>query len=160
MLLLCLISHIICKSANNALGLIPRLEYFREHKKKSPCTARTFLRLSENLLNRQFRVKKANEKWFTEVAEERKLCLSAIPGFCDRCIRVSTHNFLVYKTFCKAVKVDPCVSPLSRNDIGPMDGVWGHSETRALIGRRFTGRNSSRRYCSTRRAQPGCPYAI
>ena len=86
---------------------------------------------AENLLNRQFRAEKPNEKWLTDVTEfkywegtqTKKLYLSAILDLYDR--RIVAHviserndNPLVFKTFEKAVTANPDVHPLFHSDRG------------------------------------------
>ena len=87
--------------------------------------------IAENLLNRQFRAEKPNEKWLTDVTEFKwyegitvhKLYLSAILDLYDRrivsfVISVRNDNPLVYKTFDKAVKANPDAHPLFHSDRG------------------------------------------
>lgn len=87
--------------------------------------------LAENLLDRQFRADKPNEKWLTDVTEFKwyegltvhKVYLSAILDLCDRrivsyVIGESNNIPLVYKTFDKAVAANPDAHPLFHSDRG------------------------------------------
>ena len=87
--------------------------------------------LAENVLNREFRAEKPNEKWLTDVTEfkwyengeKRKVYLSAILDLYDRrivsyVIRNSNDNPLVYDTFDAAVKANPDAHPLFHSDRG------------------------------------------
>ena len=87
--------------------------------------------LAENLLNRQFRADKPNEKWLTDVTEFRwyegmevhKLYLSAILDLYDRrivsyVVKERNDNALVFKTFDKAVQANPDAHPLFHSDRG------------------------------------------
>jgi len=87
--------------------------------------------VAENLLNRQFRSSRINEKWLTDVTEFKwyegfevhKVYLSAILDLCDRRIvafEISERNDnpLVFKTFDKAVKAYPDAHPLFHSDRG------------------------------------------
>ena len=97
------------------------------------CTrhAKNFQYLAENLLNRQFHLKKTNEKWLTDVTEFKwyegmkvhKLYLSAILDLCDRrivayAVSECNNNSLVFKTFDRAVKLNPDARPLFHSDRG------------------------------------------
>ena len=90
--------------------------------------------IAENVLNRQFRASKPNEKWLTDVTEFKwyegiaahKLYLSAILDLYDRRIVafvISEHNDnpLVFKTFDKAVKANPDAHPLFHSDYTEKD---------------------------------------
>lgn len=87
--------------------------------------------IAENLLDRQFRADKPNEKWLTDVTEFKwyegitahKIYLSAILDLYDRRIvsyvlSERNDNPLVYKTFDKAVKANPGAHPLFHSDRG------------------------------------------
>lgn len=87
--------------------------------------------LAENLLDRQFRAEKPNEKWLTDVTEFKwyegitvhKVYLSAILDLYDRRIVAyvigdRNDNPLVYKTFDKAAKANPGAHPLFHSDRG------------------------------------------
>ena len=97
------------------------------------CTrhAKNFQYLAENLLNRQFHLEKTNEKWLTDVTEFKwyegmkvhKLYLSAILDLCDRrivayAVSECNNNSLVFKTFDRAVKLNPDARPLFHSDRG------------------------------------------
>ena len=87
--------------------------------------------MAGNILNRQFRADKPNEKWLTDVTELRwydgvevhKLYLSAILDLYDRRIVsyvLSEHNDnpLVFKTLDKAIETNPDAHPLFHSDRG------------------------------------------
>ena len=87
--------------------------------------------IAENLLNRQFYSEKPNEKWLTDVTEFKwyegievhKLYLSAILDLCDRrivsyALSERNDNPLVFKTFDRAVKLNPDAHPLFHSDRG------------------------------------------
>lgn len=87
--------------------------------------------IAGNLLNRQFYSEKPNEKWLTDVTEFKwyegievhKLYLSAILDLCDRRIvsyvlSERNDNPLVFKTFDRAVKLNPDARPLFHSDRG------------------------------------------
>lgn len=87
--------------------------------------------IAENLLNRQFYSEKPNEKWLTDVTEFKwyegievhKLYLSAILDLCDRrivayAVSKRNDNPLVFKTFDRAVKLNPDAHPLFHSDRG------------------------------------------
>ena len=87
--------------------------------------------LAENLLNRQFHSEKPNEKWLTDVTEFKwyegievhKLYLSAILDLCDRrivayAVSERNDNPLVFKTFDRAVKLNPDARSLFHSDRG------------------------------------------
>ena len=84
--------------------------------------------ISENILNREFRSDKPNEKWLTDVSEFKygtgddekrgKIYLSVILDLCGKrpvAFEYSDHNDnpLVLNTFDKAVAANPGVTPLS-----------------------------------------------
>ena len=89
--------------------------------------------IAENVLNREFRADKLNEKWCTDVTEFKygtgdddkkgKLYLSAIIDLCDT-IPVSyvigdhNDNPLVMKTFDKALEARPGAAPIFHSDRG------------------------------------------
>ena len=85
--------------------------------------------LAENLLGRQFYADKPNEKWLTDVTEFKwyegievhKLYLSAILDLGDRrivsyALSERNDNPLVFKTFDRAVKLNPDARPLFHSD--------------------------------------------
>ena len=87
--------------------------------------------LAENVLDRDFRADRPNEKWLTDVtefkwyenAEKRKVYLSAILDLYDRrivayVIRDSNDNPLVYDTFDAALKAYPDAHPIFHSDRG------------------------------------------
>lgn len=87
--------------------------------------------IAENVLNRQFRAQKPNEKWLTDVTEFKwyggvevhKVYLSAILDLYDRrivsfVISDRNDNPLVFKTFDKAVKANPTAHPIFHSDRG------------------------------------------
>lgn len=83
---------------------------------------------AENILNREFRAAKPNQKWLTDVTEfklinGKKAYLSAILDLHDNSIVAhvldrSNNNPLVFETFDKAVAANPDVSPLFHSDRG------------------------------------------
>ena len=87
--------------------------------------------LAENVLDRDFRADRPNEKWLTDVTEfkwyengeKRKVYLSAILDLYDRrivayVIRDSNDNPLVYDTFDSAIKAYPDAHPIFHSDRG------------------------------------------
>ena len=87
--------------------------------------------LAENVLDRDFRADRPNEKWLTDVTEfkwyengeKRKVYLSAILDLYDRrivahVIRDSNDNPLVYDTFDAALKAYPDAHPIFHSDRG------------------------------------------
>ncbi len=83
---------------------------------------------AENILNRDFRADKLNEKWLTDVTELKygngqKLYLSAILDLKDKSIvsfsiGSSNNNKLVFDTFDLAVEKYPDAKPLFHSDRG------------------------------------------
>lgn len=87
--------------------------------------------IAENILNRNFKADKPNEKWLTDVTEfkyyvgdeKRKVYLSAILDLYDRRIVAyvigdSNNNPLVFDTFDKAVELNPDARPIFHSDRG------------------------------------------
>ncbi|MBR1461024.1 IS3 family transposase [bacterium] len=84
--------------------------------------------IAENILNRNFKASKVNEKWLTDVTEFKygngeKLYLSAILDLFDRRIVAYTigkhnNNALVFKNFDEAVKLNADAHPLFHSDRG------------------------------------------
>ena len=87
--------------------------------------------LADNLLNREFKADKPNQKWLTDVTEfkyyvgieVKKVYLSAILDLYDRrivsyVIRDTNDNLLVFDTFRAAVKANPDARPLFHSDRG------------------------------------------
>lgn len=88
--------------------------------------------VAENVLARNFKADKPNEKWVTDVTEFKyetsidhthKLYLSAILDLCDRrpvAFVIGNHNDnpLVFDTFDKALAVNPDAHPLFHSDRG------------------------------------------
>ena len=87
--------------------------------------------VAENLLDRNFKADKPNEKWVTDVTEFKwyegievhKVYLSAIMDLYDRRIVAyvvgdRNDNPLVFKTFDRAVKANPDAQPLFHSDRG------------------------------------------
>ncbi|MGL4798042.1 MAG: IS3 family transposase, partial [Cellulosilyticaceae bacterium] len=87
--------------------------------------------IAENVLNREFKADKPNEKWLTDVTEfkyyidgeKKKMYLSAIIDLYDR--RIVSHvlsdrndNALVFETFDLALQAAPDVTPLFHSDRG------------------------------------------
>ena len=98
-------------------------------KKKSKYQRSTPEISAENLLARDFSASAPNQKWVTDITEFRdrhsgkKLYLSAIIDLYDRSIvayEIShrNDNTLVFKTFEKAIIVNPGVTPLFHSDRG------------------------------------------
>lgn len=83
---------------------------------------------AENLLNREFTAKKANEKWLTDVTEfklnnGKKMYLSAILDLSDNYIvsyvlSTLNNNKLVFDTLDKAIIANPTAMPLFHSDRG------------------------------------------
>ena len=87
--------------------------------------------LADNLLNRDFKADKPNQKWLTDVTEfkyyvgieVKKVYLSAILDLYDRrivsyVIRDTNDNPLVFDTFRAAVEANPDAHPLFHSDRG------------------------------------------
>lgn len=84
---------------------------------------------AENKLGRNFYASAPNEKWSTDVTEfkipgtQKKLYLSAILDLYDRypvshVISCKNDNRLVFKTFDKAIAINPTAKPLFHSDRG------------------------------------------
>jgi len=83
---------------------------------------------AENVLNREFRADKPNQKWLTDVTEFKlangqKAYLSAILDLGDRSIvsyvlGQSNNNQLVFDTFDLAIAANPDANPLVHSDRG------------------------------------------
>ena len=114
----------ICRS----LGIKSTIKY-----KNEGCTVseKNPLHIAENILNRNFKADKPNEKWLTDVTEfkyyvgdeKRKVYLSAILDLYDRRIVAyvigdSNNNPLVFDTFDKAVELNPDAHPIFHSDRG------------------------------------------
>ena len=87
--------------------------------------------LADNLLNREFKADRPNQKWLTDVTEfkyyvgieVKKVYLSAILDLYDRrivsyVIRDTNDNPLVFDTFRAAIAANPDAHPLSHSDRG------------------------------------------
>ena len=87
--------------------------------------------LADNLLNREFKAAKPNQKWLTDVTEfkyyvgieVKKVYLSAILDLYDRrivsyVIRDTNDNPLVFDTFREAIAANPDAHPLCHSDRG------------------------------------------
>lgn len=84
--------------------------------------------IAKNKLNREFSASESNEKWLTDVTEfkygiGKKAYLSAILDIYDNSIIAyeighSNNNELVFRTFDKAIKVNPNARPLFHSDRG------------------------------------------
>lgn len=88
--------------------------------------------IAENILNREFRSDRINEKWVTDVTSFKyetsldhthKLYLSAILDLCDRrpvayVLSDRNDNAIVFDTFDMAVAANPDVHPLFHSDRG------------------------------------------
>jgi len=83
---------------------------------------------AQNILNRDFKADRPNEKWLTDVTEFKygngqKAYLSAILDLSDRRIVSyvfghSNNNQLVFDTFDKAVRLNPDAMPIFHSDRG------------------------------------------
>lgn len=87
--------------------------------------------IAENVLNREFKADKPDEKWLTDVTEfkyyiegeKKKIYLSAILDLYDRRIVAyvvgdRNDNALVFDTFDRAVQASPNANPLFHSDRG------------------------------------------
>lgn len=87
--------------------------------------------IAENVLNREFKADKPNEKWLTDVTEfkyyvsgeKKKLYLSAIIDLYDRrivsyVVSDRNDNALVFETFDLALQESPNANPLFHSDRG------------------------------------------
>lgn len=114
----------ICRS----LGIKSTIKY-----KNEGCTVseKNPQHIAENILNRNFKADKPDEKWLTDVTEfkyyvgdeKRKVYLSAILDLYDRRIVAyvigdSNNNPLVFDTFDKAVELNPDAHPIFHSDRG------------------------------------------
>ena len=84
---------------------------------------------AENILQRDFYATAPNQKWATDVTEfkvpgeKKKLYLSAIIDLYDRfpvsyIVSARNDNKLVFKTFDKAIALNPCAKPIFHSDRG------------------------------------------
>lgn len=97
-------------------------------KKKKNYTPSTPQITAENILNRNFKADKSNQKWLTDVTEFKltngqKTYLSAILDLGDKSIVSyvlghSNNNQLVFETFDLAVATNPDAKPLFHSDRG------------------------------------------
>ena len=98
-------------------------------KKKKKYASSTPEAVAENKLGRDFYASAPNEKWVTDVTEfkvpgeQKKLYLSAIIDLYDRypvayVISTRNDNGLVFKTFEKAIALNPDAKPLFHSDRG------------------------------------------
>ena len=98
-------------------------------KKKKKYATSTPESVAENKLGRDFYASVPNEKWVTDVTEfkvpgeQKKLYLSAILDLYDRypvayVISTKNDNRLVFKTFDKAISLNPDAKPLFHSDRG------------------------------------------
>ncbi|SFQ52630.1 Transposase InsO and inactivated derivatives [Lachnospiraceae bacterium XBB1006] len=98
-------------------------------KKKKKYLSSTPQAVAENILQRNFYATAPNQKWATDVTEfkvpgeKKKLYLSAIIDLYDRypvsyVISCRNDNRLVFKTFDKAIKVNPDAKPIFHSDRG------------------------------------------
>ena len=98
-------------------------------KKKKKYASSTPEAVAENKLGRDFYANAPNEKWVTDVTEfkvpgeQKKLYLSAILDLYDRypiayVIGTRNDNGLVFKTFDKAIALNPDAKPLFHSDRG------------------------------------------
>ena len=87
---------------------------------------------TQNILQRDFYATAPNQKWATDVTEfkvpgkKKKLYLSAIIDLYDRypvsyAVSARNDNKLVFKTFDKAIALNPCAKPIFHSD----RGFWG-----------------------------------
>jgi len=85
--------------------------------------------VKENILNRDFKAEKPNEKWLTDVTEfsihntKQKLYLSPILDLYDKSIieyklSFRNNNMLVFKMFDNAIKKFPNAKPIFHSDRG------------------------------------------
>lgn len=114
----------LCRILNIKSGIIGASDNHIYRKKQ-------YRYVAENLLKRDFRAEKPNEKWVTDVTEfkyfvngeKRKVYLSAILDLYDRrivaySIRNYNDNELVYDTLDKALEKEPDAHPLLHSDRG------------------------------------------
>ncbi len=98
-------------------------------KKKKKYVSSAPETVAENKLGRDFYASAPNEKWVTDVTEfkvpgeQKKLYLSAIIDLYDRypvayVISTRNDNSLVFKTFDKAISLNPNAKPLFHSDRG------------------------------------------
>lgn len=119
--------------SNHSLNYIYRLSDAYHIKaiirrKKPGYRRHTPEQIGENILSREFGSNNPNEKWLTDVTEfkisnGKKLYLSAIMDIYDNSIvsyelGLSNNNDLVFKTFNKAIKKYPTVTPTFHSDRG------------------------------------------
>lgn len=98
-------------------------------KKKKKYQSSTPQAVADNLLQRDFYATAPNQKWATDVTEfkvpgeNKKLYLSAIIDLYDRypvahVIGSRNDNHLVFKTFDKAIELNPNAKPIFHSDRG------------------------------------------
>ena len=98
-------------------------------KKKKKYTYSTPYESAENILQRDFYATAPNQKWATDVTElkvpgeKKKLYLSAIIDLYDRypvayVVSARNDNRLVFKTFDKAIALNPDAKPIFHSDRG------------------------------------------
>ena len=106
--------------------------------------------LADNLLNREFKADRPNQKWLTDVTEfkyyvgieVKKVYLSAILDLYDRrivsyVIRRAFHHMLTKAGMTQSMsRVAKCI------DNGPMEGFWGILKRERYYGIRFTDKAS------------------
>jgi len=110
---------------------------------------------AENVLNREFKAEKPNQKWLTDVTEFRiigssdKLYLCAIIDLHDNSIisyKIGrrNNNELVFQTFDEAIKLNPGAKPLVHSDRGyqytspafkHLLGLIGATQSMSRVGR-------------------------
>ena len=99
----------------------------RIRRKKSNYIKSKPEQVGENILHRDFKAQRKNQKWCTDVTEfkvpgqKQKLYLSAILDLYDKRIvsYVISHfnnNKLVFDTFDKAIKLNPNARPIFHSD--------------------------------------------
>ena len=116
-------------SKNRVHRIMKKLEIHSVIRKKKKYRNTNADETAENILQRDFYATAPNQKWATDVTEfkvpgeKKKLYLSAIIDLYDRfpvsyIVSARNDNKLVFKTFDKAIALNPCAKPIFHSDRG------------------------------------------
>lgn len=97
-------------------------------RSKGYCTKTSYVNIEENILNRQFKADKPNQKWVTDITylqygKGQKVYLSALKDLYDGTViayKISKNNdyALVMETLKEALKQNPKATPILHSDRG------------------------------------------